>query len=290
MIEVKNLNKTLDDKLILKNISFSIAKGNIVALIGPNGAGKSTLLRTLVDVYTPDSGEILIDGKAVHDNPDIKSEIGYVADRNEFFNKERVKNVLKYYELAYSTFDKDKFTQLNSLFNIPFNKRVDKLSKGNIERLMFMLALSCNPKVLILDEPTSGLDPIAKRKFFKALVEDVASKDTTVLISSHNLSDLEAICDHVIFLDHGEIVKENSLDDLKTNMKKIQVIFKKDAPEGFENWPDFENVSCIGKSYYIITNNFNQNLIDKLRNNGALFIEEIDLSLEDMLIYTVKEN
>ena len=290
MIEVMKLNKSLDGKPIIKDINFKISTGNIVGLVGPNGAGKSTLLRNMVDIYTPDSGKVIIDGQDIRDNISLKSTIGYVPDKNEYFNKEKVRNVIKYYKLAYDTFDENRFAELNGSFNIPLNQKVEKLSKGNISRLMFMLALSFRPKVLILDEPTSGLDPIAKRKFLKILVSDVSERETTVLISSHNLADLESICDHILFIDNGEIVKDNSLDTLKTTIKKIQVIFKDNAPANFEKWPCFLNVSHVGKSYSIVTNNFNEDLVDKLRENGALFIEELDLSLEDMLVYTVDKN
>lgn len=287
MLKVINVSKNFSDKEALKNISLEVKKGTIVGLIGPNGAGKSTLLRTIVDIYNPDSGEVIIKGEDIHDNYKLKEIIGYVADRNDFFNSYKINEIINYYKLAYRNFDIDRFYELNAIFEIPLDKKLSKLSKGNVSRVSFMFAMSLKPELLILDEPTSGLDPIVKRKFLQALVEDVSERGTTVVISSHNLGDLESICDQVVFLNGGEIVKNSTLDNLKTSMKKLQVIFKDAAPEDFETWREFLNVSKVGRSYNVITENYSKELVHKLKENGALFIEELDLTLEDMLIYTV---
>ncbi len=190
---------------------------------------------------------------------------------------------------ASKNFDENKFNKINKIFEIPLSKKLSKLSKGNASRVAFMLAISSNPELLILDEPTSGLDPIVKRKFLKLLVEVVSERGTTVVISSHNLSDLESICDQVVFLNNGEIIKDNTLDTLKTSMKKLQIIFKDTAPKDFEAWTEFINVCKLGRSYNVITENYSKELVEKLKEKGALFIEELDLTLEDMLIYTVEK-
>ncbi|MDT8715765.1 ABC transporter ATP-binding protein [Clostridium sp. 19966] len=289
MIEIKNVSKSFPGKEAIKNINITINDGSILGLVGPNGAGKSTLLRTMVDIYEPDTGEILINKENIKDNTAIKEIIGYVGDRNDFFNDCKIKEILKYYSLSYPNFDKDRFNKINSIFKIPLNKKISKLSKGNATRVHLMMAFSQNPKIMILDEPTSGLDPIIKRKFLNLLMEDVAERGTTVIISSHNLPDLESICDHIVFLNEGEIIKDNSLDNLKLSMKKIQIIFKEEAPEDFEKWPEFLRVEKIGRSYNVITKDYNDSLKEKLEEQGVLFIEELNLSLEDMLIYSVED-
>lgn len=289
MLEVINVSKGFSGKDAIKNVSFQVKAGSIMGLVGPNGAGKSTLLRTIVDIYTPDSGEVIIYGENIKGNAALKQIIGYVADRNDFFNSYKVKDIVKYYKLAYKSFDENKFNEINKIFELPLNKRLSKLSKGNASRAAFMFAISSNPKLLILDEPTSGLDPIVKRKFLRLLVEEVSERGTTVVISSHNLSDLESICDQIIFLDKGEIVNDSTLDNLKTSMKKLQIIFKDNPPEDFEGWSDFISVTKLGRSYNVITKNYSEELIKKLRASNALFIEELDLTLEDMLIYTVEK-
>ncbi|OPJ64900.1 ABC transporter ATP-binding protein [Clostridium oryzae] len=288
MLEIKNISKSFPGKEAVKNVSFTIDKGNITGLVGPNGAGKSTLIRTIVDIYEPDNGEVLINSQNVRDNSDIKKIIGYVADKNDYFNQSRIKDIIKHYKLAYENFDMDCFNKANEVFKIPLRQKLSKLSKGNISRVFFMLALSIRPEIMILDEPTSGLDPIIKRKFLKMLIDDVYERKTTVLISSHNLADLESICDQVIFMDDGEVIKNNSLDNLKKNMRKLQVIFKDKAPEGFEKWPEFLQIDKIGRSYNIITKDYTEALAEKLKANDVLFVEELDLSLEDMLVYSVE--
>lgn len=289
MLQVTNVSKSFPGKDAIKNISLEVKPGTIMGLIGPNGSGKSTLLRTIVDIYTPDCGEIKIKGKNVKDCSEIKELIGYVADRNDFFNTFKIKEIIKYHKLAHKNFNLDRFNEINKIFQIPLNTKLSKLSKGNAVRVAFMLAMSSMPKLLVLDEPTSGLDPIVKRKFLRLLVEDVSERGTTVIISSHNLSDLESICDQVVFLNDGEIVKDNTLENLKTSMKKLQIIFKENSPEGFETWTEFTKVDKLGRSYNVITENYSDELIQKLRDNGALFIEELDLTLEDMLIYTIEK-
>lgn len=289
MIEIKNVSKSFPGKEAIKNINITVNDGSILGLVGPNGAGKSTLIRTLVDIYEPDTGEILIDNENIKDNANLKEIIGYVGDKNEFFNDCKIKEILKYYSLSYPNFDRARFDRINSIFKIPLNKKIAKLSKGNATRVHLMMAFSQNPKIMILDEPTSGLDPIIKRKFLNLLMEDVAERGTTVIISSHNLADLESICDHIIFLNDGEIIKDNSLDNLKLAMKKLQIIFKGNVPENFEKWPEFIRVEKVGRSYNVITKDYNAELKKKLEAQGVLFIEELNLSLEDMLIYSVED-
>jgi ABC-2 type transport system ATP-binding protein len=289
VLEIKNISKSFPGKEAVKNINISVKQGTILGLVGPNGAGKSTLLRAIVDIYTPDSGVVLIKGENIRDNYKLKEIIGYVPDRSDYFNNSRIKNIITYYKLAYSNFDEEKFHAVNKIFEIPLKQKLSKLSKGNISRVAFMLAISLKPELLILDEPTSGLDPIVKRKFLKILLEDVCERGTTVVISSHNLSDLESICDQVVFMDKGEIIQNDSMDNLKTTMKKLQVIFKEEAPKEFEAWEEFLQVEKVGRSYNIITNNYSDSLVEKLKDNGALFVEELNLSLEDMLVYSIEK-
>lgn len=289
MLKVMDVSKSFSGKEAIKNIYLEVKTGTIMGLIGPNGAGKSTLLRTLVDIYEPDSGEIKIKGENIKDNYLLKQIIGYVPDKFDFFSSYQIKDIIKYYKLAYKNFDEIRFNKINKIFEIPLQKKLSKLSKGNISRVAFMLTLSCNPELLVLDEPTSGLDPIVKRKLLTLLVEDVSERGTTVIISSHNLTDLESICDQVVFLNNGEVVKDNSLDNLKTSMKKLQVIFKDTAPADFENWSEFLHLEKFGRSYNIITEHYTEDLAARLKENGVLFIEELNLTLEDMLFYTVEK-
>ncbi|KOC55103.1 ABC transporter [Clostridium botulinum] len=290
MIEISNLSKTLGDKKVLKDVSFNVKKGSIFGLIGPNGAGKTTLIKHLVGIYNMDKGSIKINEENVYENPTTKKIVGYVTDENNLINNFNLKTISKFYKLAYENFDINKFYKLNEIFQLPEKKSIKKFSKGMKMRVSIMLNLSINPEVLILDEPTNGLDPIVKKKFFNILLEDVAERETTVIISSHNLMELERICDSIAIINGGEIKYSNSVEDMKETIRKIQVVFKEEAPKDLSRWNDVMNVEKIGRVYNIVTNNYGKEFLDKLNSCGIMFQEEIDLSLEDMFIYSVGDD
>ncbi|OFI06071.1 ABC transporter ATP-binding protein YtrB [Clostridium acetireducens DSM 10703] len=287
MIELKGVCKTLDDKNILKDINLSIKEGSIFGLIGHNGAGKTTLIKCLTGIYNVDKGQIKIDDKEVFQNKHIKNIVGYVPDFNNQFSNLKVKELIKLYELSYTNFNKERFYKLNKFFKIPENIRRKKLSKGMKTRLAIMLNLSIMPKVLVMDEPTSGLDPLIKKVVMNIILDDVSERGTTVLISSHNLSDLERICDSVAIMGDGEIKYSNSIEEMKENIKKIQVVFKEEAPKDLSIWKGVMNIQKVGRVYNIVINGYNHEILSKLKNSNIVFHEFIDLSLEDMFIYSV---
>lgn len=289
MIEIKGFSKSFDGKKVLNNIDISVPKGTIFGLIGPNGAGKTTLIKGLTGVYYGDEGEIKIDGQNVYENVDIKSKIGYVADENYFLSSYRVKDIIKFYEYSYKDFNLDRFKELNKIFKLPEKSYIFRFSKGMKMRLSIMLNLSIMPEVLILDEPTSGLDPVIKRKVMNLLLDEVAERGTTVFISSHNLSDLERICDGIAIINQGKVKYSNTIENMKNKIKKLQVAFIEDAPEHMEKWEEIIKVNKIGRVYHLITKDYNEKLINKLKRSKVHFIEELDLSLEDMFIYTLGE-
>lgn len=287
MIEIKGLSKSIDNKKILNNINLNIKEGSIFGLIGPNGAGKSTLIRTITGIYKSDEGKILFQGEDVYDNPEVKKQIGYVADTNNFLSNLTVKEIIKYYELTYDTFDMDKFNELNKIFKVSIKKFLFTLSKGNKTRLAIMLNLSIRPKFLILDEPTSGLDPIIKRKFTEILVNEVSENGTTIVISSHNLSDVERICDEIAIIEDGNIKRNASIEELKREYKKIQVVFK--DPVGIKDLQEeyVINISKLGRVFNVVINN-EEKFMEKVKDFDPIFMEELDLTLEDIFIYTLE--
>lgn len=289
MIEIKGFSKNFDDKRVLNNINISVPKGSIFGLIGPNGAGKTTLIKALTGIYYGDKGEIFIDGQNVYENVDIKSKIGYVADENNFLSSYRVKDIIKFYQYSYKEFNLERFRELNKIFKLPEKSYVFRFSKGMKMRLSIMLNLCIMPEVLILDEPTSGLDPVIKRKFMNLLLDEVAERQTTVFISSHNLSDLERICDGVAIINQGEVKYSNSIENMKNKIKKLQVAFIADVPEDIDKWEEIIKVNKVGRVYHLITKDYNEELMDKLKKLRVHFIEELDLSLEDMFLYTLGE-
>ncbi|PJI08251.1 MULTISPECIES: ABC transporter ATP-binding protein [Clostridium] len=287
MVSIKNVSKKIGNKEILKNINIEVQKGNIFGLIGPNGAGKTTLIKCLTGIYKVNSGQITILGQNVFENVDVKKHIGYVADQNDYFIYFDIKNLIKFYKITYESFDMDRFNSLNKVFKIPINTSVKKLSKGMKMKLALMLNLSIMPEVLVLDEPTGGLDPIAKKQSINIILDEVASRGTTVFISSHNLNNLERMCDSVGILIDGEMKYKNSVEEMKKTIRKIQVVFKDKAPESMSKWGNVIKVEKVGRVYNIITDKYDDNFIKRLDESEISFKEEIGMSLEDMFIYSV---
>lgn len=287
MIEVNNLSFEIDDKEILKDVNLKIGEGKIFGIIGPNGVGKTTLLRCLTGIYNPTWGNVSYDGQIVYDNPKVKNKIGYVADENIMHTNFKVSEILKYYKYSYTDFDEERFSELNKIFKIPTNKFIFQLSKGMKMRLSIMLAFSIQAKYLILDEPTSGLDAILKNKLLNIFADEVFENNTTIIISSHHLGELERICDDVAILDEGTISYENSLENMKNKIKKIQVAFDEPVYEEDLDLKGIFKISKVGRVFTIITDDYDEEFINSLNKFKPLFIEEIDLSLEDIFIYKV---
>lgn len=287
MIEVNNLSFEIDGRKILKDINLKIEEGKIFGIIGPNGVGKTTLLRCLTGIYDGTSGNVSYDGQKVYDNPDVKNKIGYVADENIMQTNFKVREILKYYKYSYTNFDEKKFNELNEIFKVPTNKFIFQLSKGMKMRLSIMLAFSINAKYLILDEPTSGLDAILKNKLLKIFLDEVFENNTSIIISSHHLGELERICDDVAILDEGIISYENSVENMKKKIKKIQVAFNEPVYEEDLNLKGIFKINKVGRVFNIITDEYDEEFISSLKKFNPLFIEEIDLSLEDIFIYKV---
>jgi len=287
MIEVNNLSFEIDGKQILENINIRIDKNKIFGIIGPNGVGKTTLLRCLTGIYKGTSGNVFYDGQDVYDNIDVKNKIGYVADENIMQTNFKVSEILKYYKYSYKNFDEKKFNELNKIFKIQTNKYIFQLSKGMKMRLSIMLAFSIHAEYLILDEPTSGLDAILKNKLLKIFADEVFENGITIIISSHHLNELERICDDVAILDKGIVTYENSVENMKNKIKKIQVAFDEPVYEEDLKLKGIFRISRVGRVFTIITDEYDEEFIKSLEKFKPLFIEEIDLSLEDIFIYKV---
>jgi ABC-2 type transport system ATP-binding protein len=287
MIEVNNLSLEIDGKQILENINIRIDKNKIFGIIGPNGVGKTTLLRCLTGIYKGTSGNVFYDGQDVYDNIDVKNKIGYVADENIMQTNFKVSEILKYYKYSYKNFDEKKFNELNKIFKVQTNKYIFQLSKGMKMRLSIMLAFSIHAKYLILDEPTSGLDAILKNKLLKIFADEVFENGITIIISSHHLNELERICDDVAILDKGIVTYENSVENMKNKIKKIQVAFDEPVYEEDLKLKGIFRISRVGRVFTIITDEYDEEFIKSLEKFKPLFIEEIDLSLEDIFIYKV---
>lgn len=288
MLELKDFSLEYGENKILENINFSLEKGKVLGIVGPSGVGKTSLIKGIVGIYKGTSGKLLYDGEEVYDNSKIKEKIAYVPDEHNSFYLITLREIIKFYKSIYNKFDEEKFYKINKIFKIPLNKRFLQLSKGMKMRVNLMVAFSLNAELLILDEPTSGLDPILKEKVLKMIVEEVANGDKSVIVSSHNLMELERICNDVLILNEGKIEYYNSLENIKRNVKKIQVAF--DMPVYIEDL-SFEgifNINQVGRVFTIVIENNDDSFKEHINKFKPLFIEEIDLSLEEVFINRIE--
>ena len=283
MIQVKELIKSFDGFRALDGLDIRVPRGAVYGLVGPNGAGKSTVIRHLAGIYRQDSGQVLIDGQPVYENPEIKGRIAYIPDDIFFYTQATINDMMKFYRSVYPRFSPERFEKLEELFNLDRKQPMRKLSKGMQKQAAFWLAMSQCPEVVILDEPVDGLDPVMRRQVWSALLSDVAENGTTVLVSSHNLRELEDVCDHVGIMNHGRMLVERSLSALQDNIVKIQLAFADGGklPEGLE----ILHRSSTGRLQQLILRGSAEELTAKLSAAGPLFLDVVPLNLEEIFIY-----
>lgn len=289
MLEIKDVYKSYDKTSVLHGISLTLKPGEIHGLIGENSAGKTTLIKCIAGIYRPDQGSILVDDAPVYNNPEVKKCMGYVADYNEYISYYSAKRMAKMYQIFFPTFDLEKFNSLNNVFELPLEKSVSALSKGQKMRLAIMLEISKHPKYLILDEPTSGLDPVAKEAFYKILIQETEENNMGVLISSHNLSGLEKLCDSVTMIHRGTVERQMSMDSMKNVLTKVNAIFEGGANPALYSRKDILHLSNIGSIYTLIIRDYTENTEKDLKDLGASLIEPVSLNLEELFI-TLEEN
>ena len=283
MIEVKALVKSFDGFRALDGLELTVPRGAVYGLVGPNGAGKSTLIRHAVGIYRQDSGELLIDGEPVYENPKIKARIAYIPDEAVYFTQSTIKDMMRFYKSMYPGFDAGRFEQLSPAFELSLNRPLRKMSKGMQKQAAFWLALSCRPDYIVLDEPVDGLDPVMRRQVWSLLLGDVAERGSTVLVSSHNLRELEDVCDHVGIMNRGKMLLERSLSQLQDNMVKVQLALADgtELPESL----DILHCSVTGRLRQLILRGDAEEVTNKLSTVQPLFMDVLPLSLEEIFIY-----
>jgi ABC-2 type transport system ATP-binding protein len=283
MIEVKNVVKSFDGLRALDGLSITVPDGAVYGLVGPNGAGKSTIIRHLAGIYRQDSGEVLIGGEPVYENPEVKERIAYIPDDVFYYTQATIRDMMKFYRDLYPRFDAAGFEKLGEAFALDPKRPVRKLSKGQQKQAAFWLALSMRPDIVILDEPVDGLDPVMRRQVWSLLLEDVAERGTTVLVSSHNLRELEDVCDHVGIMNRGRMLLERSLSELQDNIVKIQLAFAEETP-----LPEDLQIlhrSETGRLQQLILRGKAEELQTKLTACRPLFLDVLPLTLEEIFIY-----
>ena len=283
MIEVRNVMKEFDGFRALDDMSMTVPTGAVYGLVGPNGAGKSTIIRHLTGIYRQDAGEITIDGAPVFENPGVKSRIAYIPDEIFYYANASIREMMDFYRSIYPHFDAERFKKLADVFGLDPKRQMRRLSKGMQKQAAFWIAVSLRPEILILDEPVDGLDPVMRRRIWSIIMADVAENGTTVLVSSHNLRELEDVCDSVGIMNKGKIMIERSLNELQENIVKIQLALPdgESLPEGL----DILHKSNTGRLQSLIMHGTQEELTEKLQSAHPLFIDAVPLTLEEIFIY-----
>ena len=279
MIQLKNITKTFGTFKALDDLTLTVPKGAVYGLVGPNGAGKSTAIRHLTGVYRPDSGNVTIGGQAVYENPEVKQTIGYIPDDIFYFASATLEDMRKFYRGLYPKFDDVLFDRLKEIFKLPEKTPIRRYSKGMQKQAAFHLSICTRPDVLILDEPVDGLDPVMRRQVWSLILSDVEQRQTTVLISSHNLRELEDICDHVGIMDHGQMLLERSLADMQGSTHKLQLVGQ--TPEDLQ----ILHESNSGRLRTLIVRGDAEEVEAKVAAMGPAYFDILPLSLDEIFIY-----
>ena len=284
MIEVNGLIKRFDGFAALNGASLTVPTGSVYGLVGPNGAGKSTLIRHLTGIYRQDEGTARMDGQDVWENAGLKTRVAAIPDDWYYFAQSSIRDMMKFYRGFYPRFSMERYEKLKEVFSIDEKKTIRRLSKGMQKQVAFWLALSCMPDYLILDEPVDGLDPVMRRQVWSLVMGDVSQRGTTVLVSSHNLRELEDVCDHVGIMDHGTVLLERSLEQLQDNMVKMQVVFRDGVTEVPPELPVL-HASKMGRIHTLIMRMSAREAEERVAAYSPLLVDAVPLTLEEIFIY-----
>ena len=278
MLEMKNVTKAFGAFKALDDLSLHVPKGCVYGLVGPNGAGKTTVIRHLTGIYRPDSGTVTVDGQEMTGDPNLKERIGYISDDVFYFPAATMEDMHRFYRDMYSKFDEALYEKLKEIFPLPAGL-IRRFSKGMQKQAAFHLTLCIRPDVMILDEPVDGLDPVMRRQVMSLVLSDVAERSTTVLISSHNLRELEDVCDHVGIMNHGRMLLEKSLADMQGGTVKLQIVGE--APQGCQVLHE----SRSGRLNTFILRGSYQQVQEKCQRMNPPYFDVLPLSLEEIFIY-----
>ena len=283
MIEVRNLTKRFGDFTALDRLSMTVPTGTVYGLVGPNGAGKSTVIRHLTGIYRQDEGSATVDGQEIFENPGVKSRIAYIPDDIFYFNTASITDMAKFYAGVYPTFSWERFETLKGAFDLDLKRPMRRFSKGMQKQAAFWLCMAMRPEIIILDEPVDGLDPVMRRQVWSIIMGDIAENGTTVLVSSHNLRELEDVCDHVGIMDHGKLLLERSLSELQENICKVLIALPDGAalPTGL----DIVHQSATGHLLTLILRGQQEDITALLSGAAPLFMDVVPLTLEEIFIY-----
>lgn len=288
-LEVNGVTKRFGKKKAAEEINLSITEGTIHGLLGSNGAGKTTLMKILSGIYQADSGTVNYDGKNVYENPDVKNDVIFMHDIPFFFKGVTLKKMAKFYKAMYKNWSDERFTQLSAHFGITPDKQLNQLSKGMKRQAAFILAFSARPKVMLLDEPFDGLDPIMRRQIKNILMQDIANHGMTVVASSHNLREMEDLCDSVSIMHDGKILFHKELTDIRGTHCKLQIAFKQLPEDKFFTDLNVVHKTVKGRIITCIVKGDISNLEEKVTKYNPLMYDILPLTLEEIFTYEMGE-
>ncbi|MBC2255392.1 ABC transporter ATP-binding protein [Listeria ivanovii] len=283
-MEIRKITKKMEDKTVLKDISFDLKGGEVTALIGRNGVGKTTLFSTMTGIYLPDEGDVFLDGKSIYKHPEVKRDLFFLEDNMNHYNTYSVHAVVKIYKNIYTTFDEHLFNDLMKQFELPMKAKLMSFSKGRKALFFIILAFSLNVRFLLLDEPMDGLDVIIKKQILNLIKDTVKMCETSVVIASHRLDELEAIADRVIVLKGASVELDYYLADMRDNSVKIQVAFKTKIIPSFVK----EKARLLyrnGRIYTLLVTENASEFVQQLRQEDPILYEEMAITIED--IFTI---
>lgn len=285
MIEIKNVTKSFDDFVAVKNMNLTINDGIVYGLLGTNGAGKSTLLRMIAGVIKPDNGCVLLDSKNTYDNPETKAKMFFIADDAYFFANGTGEEMAEYYSSLYENFDMEYFNQIMEKFSLDKKRKIGTFSKGMKKQLSIILGICAKTEFLLCDETFDGLDPVMRQAVKSLFAKEMSERTLTPVIASHNLRELEDICDTVGLIHQGGVLLSKDLDEIKCNIQKVQCVFKEaDGIDTLKNICDVLNVSSRGSLNVITIRGNREEVQQKLMSIPTIFCEVLPLTLEEIFI------
>lgn len=289
MMKMIQVRKKLENTWAVDNVTIHVAKGSIYGLLGSNGAGKTTLLKIMSGIYLQDDGDVILDGNQVFENPSNKRRIFFIQDSPYFIPQYTVKQMANFYSQIYSRWDWECYEALIASFEMNTNKKIHRFSKGIQRQAAFIFALSAKPDVLILDEPMDGLDPVLRKKIKSLIIDEVAAREMTVIISSHNLREVEDLCDTIGIMHKGKLILEKDIDDLKSDTHKIQLAFKGPVPPVI-----YQNMKVLhkekrGSIVLLIAKGDEAEISSVIQSYQPIIFDLLHLTLEEIFIYEMED-
>jgi len=290
MINLKNINKQFDTKKVLEHINWEIPKASIYGLVGPNGAGKSTLLRIISGVLKADEGSVLVNGVDVYDNPSIKKHILFVSDDPFFLPQSTIKEMRQFYELFYPSFNDSMYHSLLKKFGLNDTDKINDFSKGMKRQASIILALSCSPDILLLDEAFDGLDPVMRLNLKRIIANELLNREMTVIISSHNLRELEDICDRIALLNNHTITIQDEIESIRNQYHKIQLAYTNPIDDKILHDLNPMYFDKRGNVYMIVLKGELDDKMKQIKDTQPVLCEEIPITMEEVFVYEMEAN